>query len=202
DDYEQRFPEDPMGEETGMNARVWRTYLAESAEFDANMVGEARDGLDAMLVFAGLFSAVAASFLVQNLQDLQTDFTQVTANLLSEQIAVQRAFADGRPLSTVSASQLNPTSSSAPDIRVIWANALWVVSLVLALVVALAAVLVKQWLHRYLAFRSGPPGERSYIRHYRYTGMERWQVQNIIGSLPVIMHISLGFFLLGLVIFL
>ncbi len=40
-----------MGQETGPNTRVWRTYLAESAAFNENMVGEARDGLDAMLVF-------------------------------------------------------------------------------------------------------------------------------------------------------
>lgn len=52
DDYEQRFPEDPIFEETGPNARVWRTYLVESAAFDENMVGEARDGLDSMLIFA------------------------------------------------------------------------------------------------------------------------------------------------------
>lgn len=51
DDYEQRFPEDPMLEETAANSRVWRTYLVESAVFDENMVEEARDGLDAMLVF-------------------------------------------------------------------------------------------------------------------------------------------------------
>ncbi|KAF9078829.1 hypothetical protein BDP27DRAFT_1412767 [Rhodocollybia butyracea] len=29
DDYEQRFPEDPMFEEAAPNARVWRTYLEE-----------------------------------------------------------------------------------------------------------------------------------------------------------------------------
>ena len=52
-----------MGEETGQNARVWRTYLAESADFDAMMVGEARDGLDAMLVFV-CCSRIIASFEV------------------------------------------------------------------------------------------------------------------------------------------
>ncbi|KAF5389014.1 hypothetical protein D9757_005142 [Collybiopsis confluens] len=202
DDYEQRFPEDSMGEETGLNARVWRTYMAESSEYDAKMVGEARDGLDALLVFAGLFSAVVTSFLVQTSQNLnQTDFTEVTAHLLSELIAIQRATADGESIDAVSASPLNATSQSAPDLRAIWVNGLWVVSLSLALVVALAAVLVKQWLHRYMAIPSGPPGERSHVRQYRYAGLVKWQVQGIIGSLPVVMHISLALFLLGLVIF-
>ncbi|KAJ4490103.1 hypothetical protein J3R30DRAFT_3399534 [Lentinula aciculospora] len=39
DDYEQKFPEDPMFEETAENARVWQTYLEESAIFDENMIG-------------------------------------------------------------------------------------------------------------------------------------------------------------------
>ncbi|KIK59424.1 hypothetical protein GYMLUDRAFT_667740 [Collybiopsis luxurians FD-317 M1] len=202
DDYEERFPEDPVGEETGMNARVWRAYLAESMEYDARMVGEARDGLDAMLVFAGLFSAVVTSFLVQTSQNLnQPDFTEITAYLVSELINIQRAAADGNSVNNVPSSPLTPTSSFVPDLRAVWVNGLWVVSLSLGLVVALAAVLVKQWLHRYMAIPSGPPGERSHIRHYRYSGLVRWRVQGIIGSLPVVMHISLALFLLGLVIF-
>ncbi|KAE9395398.1 hypothetical protein BT96DRAFT_885732 [Gymnopus androsaceus JB14] len=53
-----------------------------------------------------------------------------------------------------------------------------------------------------MAICSGPPGERSHIRHYRYVGIEQWQVHAIIGALPVIMHLSLALFFLGLVIFL
>ncbi|KAF9027421.1 hypothetical protein BDZ89DRAFT_1134212 [Hymenopellis radicata] len=59
DDYVARFPEDPYGQETAPNARAWRVYVEEAAAFDENMIGQSRDGLDVMLVFAGLFSAVA-----------------------------------------------------------------------------------------------------------------------------------------------
>ncbi|KAF5378664.1 hypothetical protein D9757_009555 [Collybiopsis confluens] len=110
DDYEQRFPEDPQFEETVENARVWRTYLAESAAFDENMLGETRDGLDVMPV-AGLFSAVITSFLVQTSQNLQLSSSDVSASLLFELIAVQRAAAAGINVTSVPASPLTPSAS-------------------------------------------------------------------------------------------
>ena len=38
----------------GPNARVWRVYQDEAEVFDADMVGEARDSLDVLLVFVSL----------------------------------------------------------------------------------------------------------------------------------------------------
>ncbi|KAF9078830.1 hypothetical protein BDP27DRAFT_1207066, partial [Rhodocollybia butyracea] len=89
-----------------------------------------------------------------------------------------------------------------PDTGQVWVNGLWALSLSLSLFVALASVLVKQWLHHYLTLPSGTPSERSHLRHYRLVGFQRWRVRAIIGSLPVIMHLSLAVFFVGLVIFL
>ncbi|KAJ3875428.1 hypothetical protein F5051DRAFT_61632 [Lentinula edodes] len=204
-DYEQKYPEVPVFEEMGPNARVWRMYLAESSMFDDNMVGEARDGLDAMLVFAGPPSAVVTTFVVQTSQSLQpeVDYTQVSASLLSELVFLLRAAASGSPLNSIPTSSL-PLNAMTPthNILDIWVNGLWVISLSLSLVVALASILVKQWLRRYLAIHSGTPKHRSRIRHFRYVGFERWGVLNIVGSLPVIMYLSLAFFFVGLVLFL
>ncbi|KAJ4463604.1 hypothetical protein C8R41DRAFT_906857, partial [Lentinula lateritia] len=194
-DYEQRFPSDAMYEELGPNARVWKTYLAETSSLDENMVGEARDGLVSMLVFAGLFSAVVSTLLVQATQNLQVNYTEVTASLMFELVQIQRAVAVGTSVTAVPTSLLNPTTKVKPDNLNVWTNGLWGISLSLSLSVALATVLVKQWLHRYLAVHSGTPRDRSHTRQFRYTGFEKWQVLNIIGVLPVIMHISLAFFL-------
>ncbi|KAF9068385.1 hypothetical protein BDP27DRAFT_822769 [Rhodocollybia butyracea] len=201
DDYEQRFPEDPIFEEASENARVWRMYLIESAIFDENMVGEARDGLDALLVFAGLFSAVVISFVAQTTQNLQLSSSDISAALLVELVAIHRAAAAGVNVTSVPQSMLTPTTKFVPASSLdVWVNVLWVVSLVLALVVALASVLVKQWLHRYIAVQSGTPKDRSHVRQFRYKGFREWQVLNIIGALPVIMHLSLLLFFLGLVL--
>ncbi|KAF8915706.1 hypothetical protein CPB85DRAFT_1217504 [Mucidula mucida] len=87
------------------------------------------------------------------------------------------------------------------DTITVWINGLWVVSLATSLVVALAAVLVNQWLHHYTSLPSGTPGARSHIRHYRFMGLEKWRVGVVIGLLPIIMHISLTLFFVGLILF-
>lgn len=54
-DFEDKYPEDPINEEMGPNARVWRAFLDECEVFDADMVTEAREGLDLHLVFVRPF---------------------------------------------------------------------------------------------------------------------------------------------------
>ncbi|KAF9027805.1 hypothetical protein BDZ89DRAFT_1160572 [Hymenopellis radicata] len=200
DDYVGRFPEDPYGQETAPNARAYRVYVEEATIFDENMVGQSRDGLDVMLVFAGLFSAVVTSFLVQVSQNLQADFSEISALLLHDLLVVQLTMADGGTVN-VTAPSINPAEKFEPDVIDVWINGLWVVSLVTSLIVALAAVLVKQWLHRYMTFPSGTPGLRSHVRQFRFMGLEKWRVRIIIGMLPIVMHISLMLFFTGLALF-
>ncbi|KAK0442849.1 hypothetical protein EV421DRAFT_1657727, partial [Armillaria borealis] len=180
--YEEKYTEDAIYEETTPNARVWRTYEDESRIHDANMVEESRDNVDVLLVFAGLFSAVVTTFVVQTSQSLQPDYAAISASLLYESVLVQRAIANG---SSVNAIALNPTISFVPATTDVWMNGLWFTSLFLSLTTALVAVLVKQWLHHHVAFPSGTPRD----------GV-------IMGLLPVLMHLALAIFLVGLVIFL
>ncbi|KAK0228793.1 hypothetical protein IW262DRAFT_641524 [Armillaria fumosa] len=194
---------DPFNyEELGPNARVFRTYLDERAIYDANMVEEARDGVDVLLVFAGLFSAVVTTFIVQISQSLQADYTEMSANLLFEMINIQRAIANGDSLDTVAPSPLNPNTTFIASATSIWANWLWFTSLTLSLTTALVSVLVKQWLHHYMTLPSGTPRERSLLRQFRFAGLQKWCVVVIIGLLPALMHTALAIFFVGLVIFL
>ncbi|KAF9013622.1 hypothetical protein BDZ89DRAFT_1077019 [Hymenopellis radicata] len=201
DDYEKRFHPDPYCEETAPNARVWRVYVEEAAAFDATMISESRDGLDVMLVFAGLFSAVVTSFLVQVSQNLQADFSQMSALLLHDLVSVQLAMADNNSFPNITSPSVNPNAKFTPDAIDVWVNGLWIVSLTTSLSVALAAVLVKQWLHHYMSLPSGTPGIRSHVRQFRFMGLEQWRVSVIIGMLPIIMHTSLALFLSGFVLF-
>lgn len=50
-DYKQKYPEDPIYKETDENARVFHVYNDESQLFDNDMVIEAGDSLDILLVF-------------------------------------------------------------------------------------------------------------------------------------------------------
>ncbi|KAK0442216.1 hypothetical protein EV421DRAFT_600584 [Armillaria borealis] len=90
----------------------------------------------------------------------------------------------------------HPTASDS------WVNGLWLVSLSLSLTTALFAVLTKQWIHQYMSVPSGTPRDRCRVRQFRFMGLERWRVDLIIGMLPVLMSLSLGVFLAGLVLFL
>ncbi|KAK0457159.1 uncharacterized protein EV420DRAFT_1271889, partial [Desarmillaria tabescens] len=201
-DYEQKLPEDKQYEELGPAARVWRTFLEECAAFDRELVEGWKDSLDVLLVFAGLFSAVVTTFVVQTSQSLQLDYTLVTASLLYELVNVQRAAANGTLVDSIPRSGLTPFSDFRPATSDSWINGLWFTSLSLSLATALVAVLTKQWIHQYMSVPSGTPRDRCRVRQFRYMGLQEWSVPFIIGFLPVLMSASLGIFLVGLVIFL
>ncbi|KAK0436714.1 hypothetical protein EV421DRAFT_1715726, partial [Armillaria borealis] len=201
-DYEQKFPEDKQYEELGPTARVWRTYLEECAAFDIEMVERWRDGLDVLLVFAGLFSAVVTTFVAQTSQSLQVDYGQVTASLLFELIDVQRTAANGSLVNNVPRSGLTPFSDFRPTASDSLVNGLWFTSLSFSLTTALFVVLTKQWIHQYMSAPSGTPKDRCRVRQFRYMGLQQWRVGFIIGLLPVLMSASLCIFLVGLVVFL
>ncbi|KAK0493132.1 hypothetical protein EDD18DRAFT_1289637 [Armillaria luteobubalina] len=200
--YEEKYPEDKIYEETAPNARVWRTYVDESKIHDARMVGESRDRVDVLLVFAGLFSAVVTTFVSQTSQSLQADYAQISASLLFEMVLIQRAITNGSSLDNIPVSSLNPYTKFTPATTDVWVNGLWFTSLSLSRATALVAVLVKQWLHHYLALPSGTPREQSHVRQFRYGGFQKWHVLVIIGLLPVLMHLALGIFFVGLTVFL
>lgn len=96
----------------------------------------------------------------------------------------------------VAATKFQPQASD------VWVNSLWFTSLGLSLATALIAVLTKQWIHEYATVPTGTHRARARIRHYRYMALTKWRVPLIIELLPVLMHVSLGLFFLGLVIYL
>ncbi|TFY52026.1 hypothetical protein EVG20_g10737 [Dentipellis fragilis] len=110
DDYEQKYPPDEVFKTLDSNARVWKVYLDEAKMVDDDMVEAWRDTIDVLLVFAGLFSAVVTTFVVQSSQALQPDYSQVSAVLLTELVGLQRAAANGASADTVPMSAQNASS--------------------------------------------------------------------------------------------
>ncbi|KAL1666335.1 hypothetical protein GGF50DRAFT_113314 [Schizophyllum commune] len=190
-DYEEKYDEDAYGEELGPNARFWHVLLDEGRVYDADMVEGWRDTLDVLLVFAGLFSSVVTTFVVQSSQALQTDYAQISATLLSEMIAIQRAWANGSPVGDVPRSHISLDAISASKLDY-WCNGLWYMSLALSLSVALMAVLA------YQSHVSGTPRHQALIRHFRLIGVEQWNIPLIVGLLPMLLHASLLLFFVGL----
>ncbi|KIK59939.1 hypothetical protein GYMLUDRAFT_1000336, partial [Collybiopsis luxurians FD-317 M1] len=85
-----------------------------------------------------------------------------------------------------------------PSKNDLWINGLFFASLSLSLATALLSVLVKQWLQAYSSISSGNAKERAVIRQFRFSGLEKWKVPEIIGILPLILHASLALFFVGL----
>ncbi|KAJ6555833.1 hypothetical protein B0H19DRAFT_136910 [Mycena capillaripes] len=202
DDYEWKYEPDVQYEETSASARVWRVYMDESAILDLDMIGGMRDALDVLLVFAALFSAVITTFVSQTSQQLSPDYTEITASLVFQSVQIQLAILNGTDRDFISPSLLTPLTPFSADLATVWVNGLWFVSLTLSLVTAFAAVLVKQWLHQYMRLPSGSVRDRALTRQFRFMGFEQWYVAWIVGSLPVIVHASVGLFLAGLAVFL
>lgn len=196
-EYEQKYPADEYGAEMGPTARVWRVYLEEAEQYDSEMIEGFKDTTDVLLVYAGLFSAVVTTFVVQSAQALQPNYQEIMTSLMAEMVQLQRAAANGTPIAEIPFSKLNPSSDTTSELDR-WINSLWFISLFLSLVVALLAVLIKEWLQHYISALSGTPRDRVLVRHFRFMGFINWKVPTIISVLPMLLHLALFLFLAGL----
>ncbi|KAJ3769678.1 hypothetical protein FB446DRAFT_617727, partial [Lentinula raphanica] len=199
-DYGKKYEQDPPGQEIEKNARVWKVYLDEAESQDAEMMEGFKGTIDTLLIFAALFSAVVTSFVISTIPSLQPNYAAMTAVLLVEQVNLLRAAGNLTIIDSIPNSQvdLQNTMLKAADI---WINGLFFASLSLSLATALLSVLVKQWLQAYTDISSGNAKERAMICQFRYTGFIEWKVPAIIGILPLVLHISLGLFLIGLCLY-
>ncbi|KAH7103548.1 hypothetical protein BKA62DRAFT_636001 [Auriculariales sp. MPI-PUGE-AT-0066] len=189
----RKYPRDRPGEEARDNARVWRVYRDRANDSDEDVIGGSHATLDVLLIFAGLFSAVSTSFLLEAQKQLQPDqITYLTSAFLAVHLN-----------QTVAADALDPSAYVAP-LAARWVTALWLVSLTISLFVSLLAILAKQWLEEYSSRMRAPAAshKRWALRHAAFNrGLQKWQMDMFIGSLPVALHVSLFIFLAGLALF-
>lgn len=94
-----------------------------------------------------------------------------------------------------SVPQFHPAAST---VRV---NVYWFSSLILSLSAALITILAKQWVNYLLAGLSSVPAVHARHRQYRMDGMQRWKLPGVLSFLPILLHISLLLFFVGLVDF-
>lgn len=104
----------------------------------------------------------------------------------------------------VDAIVLSDTPSFKPPLNSVLFNAFWFISLALSLSCALTATLVQQWARQYVQAieRRPAPHKRARIRAYLYEGVVQFKMVTLVESIPALLHISVFFFLVGLVEFL
>ncbi|KAF8146285.1 hypothetical protein K438DRAFT_1628505, partial [Mycena galopus ATCC 62051] len=121
---------------TDKKTAFWTAYKTLADEFDKEFQRKYRNDLDMILLFAGLFSAVSSAFIVQIQPELQPDPNVITQGLLG--ILVHHVTGSPPP------PDLLPPPA-APVKIVIVAQGILYVCLFLTLLVALLAVLGKEW---------------------------------------------------------
>jgi hypothetical protein len=140
---------------------------------------------------AGLFSAVLTAFVIQANASLQEDSAQTAVDALYH-ISLQLHDPSVAPLPARS-----PFQPASYDVRV---NAIWLCSLILSLVAALLAILVKQWLREYMTWTSMISGKESVaLRQYRAQGWDNWYVSQWRYAIPGLLQAALVLFFWGLV---
>ncbi|KAH8822156.1 hypothetical protein DL96DRAFT_1447025, partial [Flagelloscypha sp. PMI_526] len=188
------------GQEASDDARVWKVYLDEAEVYDDDMVRGFRDTIDSLLVFAALFSAVITTLAVESSSVLLPDHMEIATHLLAEQVSLLRANGNASAISAIPSSNYAPSAATHATVDV-WINALFFTSLSLAISVALVSVLAKQWLQAYTSLTLGTAKERALVRHFRFAGLEKWKLGDIVAALPLLLHLSLAIFAVGLILF-
>jgi hypothetical protein len=147
-----------------------------------------------LVVQAALFAGFLSAFLIELLGRLEPDPMEIIQDVLIYQTQMMRNSSLGPYV---------PAEFSPPD-HIVVVNALFYASLGVMILAAFIAMLIKSWVREFdRGLRALPlPEQRAKTREFRYLGMERWKLPEMVGILPLLIQISLLLFAIGLVLFL
>ncbi|KAG8715239.1 hypothetical protein FRC08_010803 [Ceratobasidium sp. 394] len=191
--------EDTLGEELAPDATIWKLYVEEATEQDQELANLQNKNLDLMLLFAALFSAILAAFLVEAKKMLEEDPAAKSAALLLLVAQSQQRLELGTPDASLKLAESVPF---APTSSARYVNGLWFTALALSLAAALVAMLAKEWLAAFVSSTVRPSYDHALQRQAKYNGLSSWRALYIIALLPSLLHLSLLLFALGLVVYL
>ncbi|KZT54223.1 hypothetical protein CALCODRAFT_485735 [Calocera cornea HHB12733] len=188
----------PKGMGLGPDAEIWTKYNDFTTQYDKEMLDTYNGGMDNLLIFAALFSAIVTAFLMESLDLLSPDTSGATLDALTTVSAQLSALGTS---SSIMPASYQETQFTIPT-SALYVNALWIFSLSISLSASVLAMLVKQWLRVYDTDWPSVPHDRANFRQFRYHGLVKWQVPGIANSLPLLLQISVALFLAGFVVYL
>ncbi|RDB30852.1 hypothetical protein Hypma_005914 [Hypsizygus marmoreus] len=188
-----------LEEALGPSAKIWTAYISEAEKHDKAFAQDCQRDMDAILIFAGLFSACLTAFIIESYKNLRPDPNEA-AVLVLIQILQQLPNASH---STLSYPAPPSATSYSPPTSALVCNFLWFLSLGFSLASALTATLSEQWARAYLKATESrsAPSERARIRAYLFQGLERFGMKAVVDAVPMFLHASLSLFFAGLVAF-
>jgi hypothetical protein len=143
---------------------------------------------------AALFAGFLSTFLIELLGRLEPDPMDIIQDVLIYQTQMMRNSSLGPYV---------PSAFSPPEYIVV-VNALFHASVGVMILAAFIAMLIKSWVREFdRGLRAMTlPEQRAKTREFRYLGMERWRLPEMVGILPLLIQISLLLFSIGLILFL
>ncbi|KAJ7616151.1 hypothetical protein DFH06DRAFT_1307142 [Mycena polygramma] len=179
-------------------AKLWAVYVSEAEKYDRGLVESWKSDMEGMLIFAGLFSVSLTAFLIESYKTLNPDSGETTVLLLAQISQQLAASADGTAFHIPPAVPFTPPRSS------LVCNTLWFISLGLSLTCALIATLLEQWARDFLhrADMRSAPVVRARVFSFLYYGLKRFKMHAVVEIIPLLLHMSLFLFFVGLVAFL
>jgi hypothetical protein len=171
---------------------VWEHYNQLAAAVDKTREREWVEALDTMLVFTGLFAAFLSAFIVNAMQNLQEDPTDVLKSTILH-LSLQ--------MHNSSVGAFVPEPFTVPH-SVTAVNILYFASLSLVIVTALVAMTVKSWVREFDRdwAHVTDAQKRGMGREARMEGLLRYRLPQIVSTLPFLIHISLFLFSTGLIV--
>ncbi|CAK5263561.1 unnamed protein product [Mycena citricolor] len=143
---QRQAEEERLERERASRNKLWSAYIAEAQNYDQGLLEGWRSEMDGLLIFAGLFSGVITTFIIDSYKTLNPDSRSQTVVLLRQtvilltQISQQLANMNN---GTAMADALPPAAAFSPPVSSLVCNALWFTSLALSLSSAFIAMLVK-----------------------------------------------------------
>jgi hypothetical protein len=130
------------------------------------------------------------AFIVESKDLLQEDPQDVMVDIL---ISITNSMANGTYTPYVKPSYEVPAYA-------IIVNVLFFASISTSIFAALAAVVALQWVGQYdSALDSGDPEKLALVRQYRFMGVQKWKMHEIIRAIPLLLYISVFLFFTGLI---
>ncbi|PVF94679.1 hypothetical protein CPB86DRAFT_712751, partial [Serendipita vermifera] len=171
------------------NVTPWHIYNEKSNKEDKAMRRNFNESMDVVLIFAGLFSATSTAFLQFTLPLLRKEANDDTDHLLLN--ILHKLENSSYPLS--------PPPTFNPGVTAISINCLIFASVAGSLVAAFFALSIKQWTRSYSSGLENIVTPQLLARHrqFRIEGVRKWHLVGISRILPMVLHISLALFVIG-----
>ncbi|KAF5382141.1 hypothetical protein D9615_004424 [Tricholomella constricta] len=183
----------PVAPVPGRSSSVWNPLLKCTKDNTVPTLERWRGGLDTLLIFVGLFSAIVTAFLVESLKSLQPDEGARTNELLANLTDIIIALNAQHITASLSVKQPNHFVPSSSDIRV---NICWSIALIISMSVAALAVAGRGALA--LLLRSEGDAAAQLTEIYQRWTLAKVSLGPFLEALPQVLLVPFALFVVGL----